>query len=254
MGLSKQIGGQLGGLTFDRVVQSTDFKISARCRSENGPIIQLTIDVTEDAPHRIASIQLEMAADDDDEQADDSPLSQEERSSVIKTLIEELNTKYVFPEVAKKMADDLQASLDRDAYADITRADEFASKLTAQLRAICKDKHLRVRSGGIRRPASAFGRRPVDNHGFVKAEMLSGGIGYLKFNYFSGDPKAEKTAAAAMNFLANSEAIIFDLRNNGGGSPDMIAFLSGYIFDKSVHLNSFLQSPNRHDIRKLVTR
>ena len=73
--------------------------------------------------------------------------------------------------------------------------------------------------------------------------MLPGGIGYLKFNFFSGDPAAQKTASAAMNFLANCNAIIFDLRENGGGSPDMIAYLSSYLFDEPVHLNSFYNRP-----------
>src|SRR2546430_14725712 len=40
-----------------------------------------------------------------------------------------------------------------------------------------------------------------------------------------------------MNFLANVNAIIFDLRENGGGDPKMVAFLSTYLFDEPTHLN-----------------
>ena len=42
-----------------------------------------------------------------------------------------------------------------------------------------------------------------------------------------------------MNLLANTDALIFDLRRNGGGSPVTIGFISSYLFDKRVHLNDF---------------
>ena len=44
---------------------------------------------------------------------------------------------------------------------------------------------------------------------------------------------------AAMNFLSNSDAIIIDLRRNGGGEPSMIQLISSYFFEEPVHLNSF---------------
>jgi C-terminal processing protease CtpA/Prc len=42
-----------------------------------------------------------------------------------------------------------------------------------------------------------------------------------------------------MNLLANTDALIFDLRRNGGGSPLTIGFISSYLFDTPVHLNDF---------------
>ena len=53
-----------------------------------------------------------------------------------------------------------------------------------------------------------------------------------------GDPAiCGPTAIAAMNFLGHVDAIIFDLRNNGGGDPKMVAFLSSYLFEDPTHLN-----------------
>jgi C-terminal processing protease CtpA/Prc len=75
------------------------------------------------------------------------------------------------------------------------------------------------------------------NCGFDKVEILSGNVGYLKFDMF-GDPDAcGPTAIAAMNFLGNVDAIIFDLRANGGGDPKMVAFISSYLFSEPTHLN-----------------
>lgn len=40
-----------------------------------------------------------------------------------------------------------------------------------------------------------------------------------------------------MNFLANVDALIFDLRQNGGGDPKMVALISTYLFASQTHLN-----------------
>jgi len=57
--------------------------------------------------------------------------------------------------------------------------------------------------------------------------------------YFSGTREAGPTAAAAMNFLANTDAVIIDLRQNGGGDPATIQFISSYFLEDYTHLNSF---------------
>jgi C-terminal processing protease CtpA/Prc len=69
--------------------------------------------------------------------------------------------------------------------------------------------------------------------------MLPGNVGYLRFDGFSNANEAGATAVAAMNFFANADAIIFDVRQNGGGSPKMIQLLCNYLFERPTHLNDF---------------
>ena len=237
-----RVHSQLGKLTVKKIVSSSENRISVACKTSNGPNVILSVTTTDEEPYKIASVELEMG-DGDEEGADDTPLNSEAKANVVNRLAKELRSKYVYPKVGEKMAVELETSQKDGKYTDIEDVREFASTLTDQLRDICNDKHLRVRAGVSRRPSRSSGRRPVDNHGFVKAEMLPGGVGYLKFNFFSGEEAAKKTASAAMNFLANSNTLIFDLRENGGGSPDMIAYLSSYLFDEPVHLNSFYNRP-----------
>ena len=80
-----------------------------------------------------------------------------------------------------------------------------------------------------------------DNCGFEKAERLEHNIGYLKFNYFGSPEVCGPIATAAMAFLGNVDAIIFDLRSNGGGDPKMVAWLSSYLFAKRTHLNDLYE-------------
>ena len=46
------------------------------------------------------------------------------------------------------------------------------------------------------------------------------------------------TAAAAMSFLSHADALLIDLRQNGGGSPDGVALLVSYLVPpQPVRLN-----------------
>jgi thiol-disulfide isomerase/thioredoxin len=88
--------------------------------------------------------------------------------------------------------------------------------------------------GAPRHPAAAA------NHAFRKVEVLEGNVGYVRFDGFNEGPEAEATAAAALAFLANADALVFDLRFNGGGSPAMIRFITSYLFDQRTHLNDMV--------------
>jgi hypothetical protein len=158
-----------------------------------------------------------------------------------------LNEFYVFPETAKKMEEVIRAKHKSGAYDAINNGDAFAEKLTADLREVSHDKHLNVNfspavlpkgppPGG---PDLAAMRRQMErvNCGFEKAEHLAPNIGYLKFNMFANPEICGPTASAAMNFLGSVDALIIDLRENGGGDPKMVAYISSYLFDERTHLN-----------------
>jgi len=173
------------------------------------------------------------------------------RTAVIETLLKELNDAYVFPEIAKKMDADLRVRLSAKEYDGITSGIAFAQKLTADLQSVSKDKHLRVRFSAKPTPVRKDRREPTEaeieqsrwmekrvNYGFEKVERMNGNIGYIDLRGFRDQEGGAETVAAAMAFLKNTEALIFDLRQNGGGSPFMIQLISSYLFgDKPVHLN-----------------
>ncbi len=59
----------------------------------------------------------------------------------------------------------------------------------------------------------------------------------MKFNGFTAAEPCAPTAVAAMGFVAHVDAIIFDLRENGGGDPAMVTFIASFLFDEPTHLN-----------------
>jgi tetratricopeptide (TPR) repeat protein len=74
--------------------------------------------------------------------------------------------------------------------------------------------------------------------GFREVKRFDGNIGYFDLRSFAPLFDGGAVADHYMALLADSDAIIVDLRKNGGGSPAMVQYLCSYFFDKKVHLNS----------------
>ena len=178
------------------------------------------------------------------------------RKAVVDTVAERIERLYVFPDKGKETAKALRKRLAAKEYDRITSAKEFRDSLTAHIQAVTHDLHLRMtyrhepippmRQDGP--PPEAEMKRMREqarrtNHGFERVERLPGNVGYLDLRQFAGINDAQPTAVAAMNFLANTDALIVDLRRNGGGSPDMIATLLTYLTEPGDRLmfNTFYQ-------------
>ena len=179
-----------------------------------------------------------------------------ERDALIEGVIEKLNAYYVFPETAKKMEAALRDKVARGEFASITSARQLADKLTSDLRAVSRDKHLHVVHNGQgvpeRDPQAAPSAEDLArarawlekvNFGFEKVERLQGNVGYIDIRGFVPPQIGGETASAAMTFLASTDALIVDLRHNGGGEPAMIAYVLSYLFDEPTHLNDIYERP-----------
>jgi retinol-binding protein 3 len=171
-----------------------------------------------------------------------------ERQRVVDGVAKNLNESYVYPDLAQKMEAAIRASQKRGEYDTITDPDALANRLTKDLQAVSHDKHLGVNYSPVKLPLEGHEPSAEDeaqfrkmlertNCSFEKVEILSRNIGYLKFNAFADPAICGPTVVAAMNFLAHVDALIFDLRGNGGGDPKMVATISSYLFDKPTHLN-----------------
>ncbi len=172
------------------------------------------------------------------------------RNEVIDGVLKKLNEAYVFPETAKKMEQAIRERVQKKEYDGVTSASKFAQMLTMHLQDVSRDKHLRVNYSHDPLPPETARREPSPeererflafmkgvNFGFEKVERLSGNIGYLDLRGFMDADLGGETVVAAMNFLANTDALIIDLRQNGGGSPVMVALISSYLFNQPTHLN-----------------
>ena len=183
-------------------------------------------------------------------------LTAEEQAVTIDSLIRSLEENYVFPKLAEQMGQHLRQRQKAGAFKNQTDPVTFADRLTEEIQSVTNDKHLRVRfdpEGATEIRAHSdeeedegpnpewLARMARDNYGFKEVKILDGNIGYLDLRGFFPAAFAGETAAAAMNMLSNADAIIFDLRQNGGGDPGMIQLLTSYLYEagQGVHLNNF---------------
>lgn len=171
---------------------------------------------------------------------------------------------YAVPAIGRDIRQKLSQPRVRAAYAHCRTASCLADALTADLQSWSGDRHVRLVFSATPRPMK---RGPEDsalaraaevenmrqrNFGFHNIERLHGNIGLIEIGRLDPAADAAETAAAAMRFVANTDALIIDLRNNGGGRADMAAHLMSYFVKEQTHLAT-LRRRNPSDDAQLWT-
>ncbi|MGA2168454.1 MAG: S41 family peptidase [Terracidiphilus sp.] len=245
---------QTGGFDLLSIESSEPLLIKFRVKEKGSPTVGVgSIQLNSAEPHTVDDFVLR--AIPPGATVENIKLDATLRQSVIDGIAASLKEFYVYAETAQKMGDALRVHQKAGDYDAITDGDAFAVLLTTQLQDVSHDKHLRVNYSPYKLPANQNGPTPDeeaqyhkqmerDNCGFRKVEILPGNIGYLKFDMFADASFCGPTVVAAMNFLAHVDAIIFDLRENGGGDPKMVALVLSYLFDQPTHVNDLY---NRKD-------
>lgn len=182
----------------------------------------------------------------------DMPVTSATRQQLIESLIGEVNSSYVFPEMAKKVDAALRNQRERGVYDKMTSARQLSDALTRDLQATTGDRHLRVTYSEEaipeRKPqvapspdevANKLAMLRAGNFGVKKVERLPLNIGYLDLEGFAPAKDAADTLAAAMTLLVHTDALIIDLRKNGGGDAGTVTLLASYLLDKRTRLNDF---------------
>lgn len=174
------------------------------------------------------------------------------RAAVVEAAIGKLDSNYVFPAIAKRMADTVRARLRRGAYDHISNGLTFSATLTQDFQEVSKDKHLRVNFFPAGVPPRPIGPGPEPRArqvtdpqecGFIRSEKLEGNVGYVKFNFFASPDRCGDVATEVVTKVTDADALIIDLRDNGGGDPAMVAHISSYLFSTRTHLNDIWERP-----------
>lgn len=252
--------GQTGGFTLTSIMRSTADKLTFLVHGRRDNIDAYgVLQLASTAPPRVKT--LRVRAIPRGAKLDDIQLDEATREKAIDAISERLTEYYVYPDVAAKM---IQAMRDHEKHGDynsIVDGNEFADALSRDLKAVSHDQHLFVgydpfilpdqsgSSSGPHQPSPADEARfrtmlEHDNCTFSKLEILEHNIGYVKFGAFPDADICGPTVVAAMNFVAHTDALIFDLRENHGGDPSMVDFVVSYLFREPTHINDLT---NRHD-------
>lgn len=190
----------------------------------------------------------------------DASLTATERAAAIAEMTRAIKAKYVFPDRVSALLARLSAGLASKRFeTDDPRA--FAARVTDDLRDAGKDRHLyldyapdvyaaTLADQGQTKMAdeSALqalrtGQAMRANHGLAELRILPGNLRYLKITGFQWID--DLTGAAyddAMRFLRAGDAVIIDLRGNGGGSHAAVRYLLSHFMDGGQLDLTFLQA------------
>lgn len=176
-----------------------------------------------------------------------------EPRDVVRRVADQIAANYFDPAKGAQIARDLKAEASGGAFDRYKNPLDLAEALSSRLRPL--DGHFQVQwSKGVG-PAAAgpaprddpdFDREARTNYGFRKVEILPGNLGLIDLRHFAGfqtaDGPARKAADAAMTLLSGTDAIIIDLRDNGGGSPAMVGYLASWFAPKGAEIYNTFKS------------
>lgn len=184
-------------------------------------------------------------------------LTQALKDDTMANLRREILDRYVSVEEAEKMAAALDSWMKTKEYSDIDDPAVFTEKVNALLQKQVTDAHLRFRYSEQPLPTRADPGEPsaeeiaqyerqirYQNSLFEKVERLPGNVGYISFRGFQSPENMARPLTGAMNFLSETDVMIVDLRQNGGGDPSGVQLFCSYFFGETpVHLNSIYYRP-----------
>jgi hypothetical protein len=169
----------------------------------------------------------------------------QDAAATVRALGTVLKQEYIDVDLAGKADAALQRALTAGRYAGASTPEALARLLNRDLQDVTHDKHIWVevvppapppaqpapaRSAADADAARAEGVRR-SNAGVRRLEILRGNVGYLDLSNFFRPEEARDTIALAMRLLNKADALIIDMRRNGGGSPGTVVYLLGYLLD-----------------------
>jgi C-terminal processing protease CtpA/Prc len=182
---------------------------------------------------------------------------------VIDSLAHQLQRFYVRPGLADSLARGLEQRRQGGAFDGARTQAALATQLDRAIRAMVHDDaHLKVRYDPPRSapgptaapldPAAEQRRRRdefirdahEESFGIPEVRTLEGNVGYVRVGEFlyqlsmGNQPFSKPAIIAAMQFVAERDALILDLRANRGGHTSVPGFMLAYLFDGPTLLAS----------------
>ncbi|UMQ42686.1 S41 family peptidase [Chryseobacterium sp. Y16C] len=167
--------------------------------------------------------------------------AQNDKTKILTEISDKIKENYIDEKVFKSIDSLFQIEIKSGNFNSLDEK-EFAKNLTQKLRTVTKDKHFFVKyldNYSAQNPINEKEREKQDNfsnslenYGFEKVERLEGNIGYINYKGFAELKSSKKPLEAAMNFVTNTNSLIIDLRENGGGDNAMLVEFCSYFLDE----------------------
>lgn len=154
--------------------------------------------------------------------------------SVVRRAADIFAAQYFDVPLSATVSTELKQRLEAGWYARLQTNEEIADRLTRELFDLTRDKHVavRLRRTGGGSNTSTEPRDVPTAAGFRRTEALPGNVGLLDIAFFLRPAEHAGALEGAMKQLQGADALIVDMRQNSGGSPETVALLMSYLFDE----------------------
>jgi len=180
-------------------------------------------------------------------------LSAAEQNAALQAIMAAFEEQYVFPEMRPRIIAQLKSSQRKGRYATDDPG-TFAERITDDLRAVSRDKHLSLVVDPVGYAAAKAGDDSDENeqalwrrqalrshHGLAQLTVLGGNVRYLKITGFEWvEDETGRAYDDAMSFLKGGDAVIIDVRGNGGGTHAAVRYLVSHFMRGDTLEMSFL--------------
>lgn len=160
--------------------------------------------------------------------------------------------RYVLPERRPALDAVLAEGLASGRY-NVADPTQLAALINADLERVGRDRHLNfgydpaqaaqlaARTDAGEPDRSGYERQVRrNNHGVAELKLLPGNVRYMDYRGFNWiGPESQAALDTAMHFLSGGEAVIIDLRRNGGGSPQAVQHIISHFMEPDRPLVTF---------------
>ena len=176
--------------------------------------------------------------------------------AVVQAITQKISSDYVHVERRRNIVKQITTLESRGRYRGLTPS-EFATRVTEDLRTASPDKHLGLRhdpaafkglvaAGGAsgtraeRQDPHALDQAALKNDGYEEMKILDGNVRYVRITGFHWRTDISGfTADGAGRFMKEADAIILDLRGNGGGDSTAVQYLVSHFAQDDLAVGTF---------------
>ncbi len=256
-----------GGVRPHSIMRSDAYEIVVLGAGKNGNWVRVTLGVQASPPHRIILFSVRKSQGPEAEAGAVSLIRPQLQRSIASAAATLLRDQYVFADVGKTYGDALDEEL--ALLDEPMTAEALATRLTRLLRQVQLDNHLAILDPtqadrvfmmyGEPEPASDGELEAEPQHesdegpepaaeghagmldqgdGFGQVVVGADGIALVEMSRFVWDAMAQARGKEVMSSIQDAEALVFDLRGNGGGDGDMVDLIESYLFAEPTHIMS----------------
>ena len=167
-------------------------------------------------------------------------ISKKQLGVLIDSIARVLEHNYISEEMGRKIGRFIKAKEQKGEYDNLS-FQAFGKQITEDMVSVSNDVHMVAyhfvpkqlpRENLLADKLDRWGS--LSNFGFTENKLLEDNIGYSRIKHFTKWKflnEAKELASLSMQFFQNTDALIFDLRDNPGGFEAIVAYLASYFLD-----------------------